>query len=93
MHARATSRASAPPTCSCGRQDGIHSGVYRLTRDPLAIERAAKAARLAVDRIDIGKAHDKSGFMAQVSKALRFPSFGNNLDALNDCLADLDWLS
>jgi RNAse (barnase) inhibitor barstar len=73
--------------------DATTSGVYRLTRDPLAIEQAARAARLAVYRIDLSRAHDKGAFMSQVAQALRFPSyFGNNLDALHDCLTDLDWL-
>ena len=69
-------------------------GVYRLTCDPLAIERNADASRLAVYHIDIRHVHDKTGFMAHVSTALRFPEyFGRNLDALHDCLTDLDWLA
>ncbi len=74
--------------------DPGNSGVYRVTRDPLAIERDAKAARLAVYRIDLWNVRDKSGFMARVSTALRFPEyFGKNLDALHDCLTDLAWLA
>ena len=31
-------------------------------------------------------------FRSQISDALEFPHFGNNLDALNDALNDLQWL-
>lgn len=70
------------------------AGVRHLLREPYEIERAAKDAGLAVFKMDIGHAHDKGDFMAHIAKALSFPAhFGKNLDALNDCLTDLDWLA
>jgi len=73
--------------------DAHQSGMYQLVRSPEEVERAAKDARLALFRIDIGEAHDKKDFLASVAKALSFPDwFGGNWDALNDCLTDLDWL-
>jgi RNAse (barnase) inhibitor barstar len=69
------------------------SGVYQLTREPYEAERAAKAADLAVFRIDIGHAHHKEELLEKLAKAMGFPAhFGNNWDALHDCLTDLDWL-
>jgi RNAse (barnase) inhibitor barstar len=73
--------------------DSCACGVYHLALEPYEIDRAAKAAGLAVYRMDIGHAHDKGDFMAHVAKALAFPAhFGKNLDALYDCLTDLDWV-
>lgn len=69
------------------------SGVYQLTRKPGEVERAAKEAGLAVFRIDLSQARGKKDFLDRVAEALKFPKwFGGNLDSLNDCLTDLDWL-
>jgi len=69
-------------------------GLYQLVRGPEEVVHAAKEAGLAVFRIDIGPAHNKQDFLAQIAKSLSFPDwFGTNWDALNDCLGDLDWLS
>src|SRR5262249_51158530 len=57
------------------------------------IERAAKQAALSVFRIDIGQAKDKKTFLRLIANAMSFPVwFGNNWDALSDCLRDLDSL-
>lgn len=73
--------------------DAKAAGVRHLMREPYEFERDAKAAGLAVYRMDIGHAHDKGDFMAHLAKAMAFPAhFGKNLDALNDCLTDLEWL-
>ena len=46
---------------------------------------------LFVARIDGEKAPDKAALLAQLAAALRFPAyFGGNLDALEECLRDLD---
>lgn len=40
--------------------------------------------------IDCADIRDKAGFHAAVAKALSFPDYyGNNLDALHDCLTDI----
>nr|WP_040406371.1 barstar family protein [Amycolatopsis nigrescens] len=40
-----------------------------------------------------GAARDKASAMDAIAEALSFPEwFGRNLDALYDCLTDLDWL-
>jgi RNAse (barnase) inhibitor barstar len=69
-------------------------GVYQLVGRSEEVEHAAKEAGLAIFRMDIGHTRDKKDFLAHIAKALSFPDwFGGNWDALNDCLADLDWLS
>ena len=43
--------------------------------------------------IDGTSIRTKAEFMTAVADALSFPDwFGNNLDALSDCLSDLSWL-
>jgi RNAse (barnase) inhibitor barstar len=73
--------------------DARRCGVFHLTKEPYEAEREAKAAGLAVFRMDIGHAHDKKDFLTHLAKGMHFPaSFGMNWDALNDCLTDLDWI-
>lgn len=44
-------------------------------------------------RIDLAGCDDKMALLARFSSALKFPPwFGNNWDALTDCLTDLSWL-
>lgn len=67
-------------------------GVYQLQREPHEIERAAKAAGLAVFRVDIHHVHGKADFLALLAKTMKFPEwFGGNWDALADVLTDLSW--
>ena len=69
------------------------SGVYRPTRGPDEIARAAKAAKLSIVKVDLGTVRGKSEFLARLAKAFKCPPyFGMNWDALNDCLTDLSWL-
>jgi RNAse (barnase) inhibitor barstar len=73
--------------------DASQCGVYQLTRKREDVERAAKQAGLAVFRIDLGQARGKKDVLDRIAEALSFPEwFGGNLDSLNDCLTDLDWL-
>lgn len=74
--------------CDSGR-----AGVYHLTREPWQVAASAGAADIACFRIDIGRAHGKADFLDHIAKAMGFPRwFGNNWDALEDCLKDLSWL-
>mgnify|MGYP000008068127 FL=1 len=45
-----------------------------------------------IAHIDGNKARTLRQFYDQIADALEFPHFGNNLDALNDALNDLQWL-
>jgi RNAse (barnase) inhibitor barstar len=70
--------------------DANQCGVYQLAGKPEDVERAASDAGLTVFRIDIGNAGSKGDFLARIAEKLEFPAwFGNNWDALNDCLTDL----
>jgi RNAse (barnase) inhibitor barstar len=72
--------------------DPVRAGVFQLTGDAREIVRLAEAGGLAVHRIDIGRVHDKSGFLRMLAQSLNFPqSFGANWDALSDSLKDLSW--
>jgi RNAse (barnase) inhibitor barstar len=73
--------------------DAQKSGVYQLARSPEEVELAGKQDGLAVFRIDLSCSKDKKDFLKRIATALHFPEwFGGNLDSLNDCLTDLDWL-
>lgn len=55
------------------------------------VERVARASGHWIARIDGRAAADKAALLALVAGALRFPDyFGGNLDALEECLRDLD---
>ncbi len=73
--------------------ESAKAGVFHLSRDARELARAAAAAGLMVIYVDIGHAHDKADFLADASRAMRFPDwFGGNWDAFADCLKDLSWL-
>jgi len=58
-----------------------------------ALLETARAAGLRCARIDLGGCRDKAAFLSRTAAALEFPAcFGQNWDALADCLADLEWL-
>lgn len=72
--------------------DANRSGLYRVARPDEVLD-ATKASRLQVSRISLAGVRDKPALLASVGRALRFPSwFGENWDALEDCLTDLSWL-
>ena len=69
-------------------QDPKRSGVYRAGRvDEIA--EAVSGSSLGLVRIVI---NGKPALLRAIAKALEFPDwFGENWDALEDCLTDLSW--
>ncbi|MGD9386677.1 MAG: barstar family protein [Gammaproteobacteria bacterium] len=58
-----------------------------------AVLQAGAAAGLHCAHIELGRCRSKADFLALVADALAFPGwFGQNWDALADCLGDLEWL-
>lgn len=54
---------------------------------------AGRAAGFLCVRIDLAGCRDKAGLLGRLADALEFPGwFGQNWDALADCLGDLEWL-
>ena len=69
-------------------QDASRSGVYRARR-PGEILDATRGSKLDVTRIAFS---DKKNLLQSIAGAHAFPDwFGNNWDALEDCLSDLSW--
>lgn len=71
------------------------SGLYRLEHLPPAEEIAPIAAEndFRLFRIDGRRVTDKAGFLRAVARTLEFPDyFGENWDALEECLTDLEWV-
>jgi hypothetical protein len=68
-------------------RDPVRSGVYRVSRRD-AVDEVLRGANLDAAEIDL-KGGDA---LRAIAAALRFPDwFGNNWDALEDCLGDLSW--
>ena len=73
--------------------DAKHAGVFQVTGGTDRIARTAQSAGLAVVQIDLNGIGHKAALLDRLAQALSFPEwFGNNWDALNDCLTDLSWL-
>jgi hypothetical protein len=69
-------------------KDASRSGVYRAPRAEEIMD-AALGSGIAAARIRYG---EKSVLMKNIAAALEFPDwFGENWDALEDCLSDLSW--
>jgi len=74
---------------------GPRGGVFLVAPDVTAaeVERQAAAAGLHYARVDLSRARSREALLRALGKALRFPAwYGQNWDALADCLADLSWL-
>lgn len=84
---------SARPTPEMLRRldgDLLH---FVTAADTAGILDTGHAAGLLSIRIDLAGCRDKSELLARVADALEFPGwFGQNWDALADCLGDLAWL-
>ena len=72
----------------------VNSGVHHAGTDVDEAElgRLSAARGFEFALIDLRNVQDKAGFLGEVSKVLKFPSyFGMNWDALSDCLTDMSW--
>lgn len=68
-------------------RDPVRSGVYRVARGD-AVDEVLRGATFDAAEIDL----QGGDALRAIAAALRFPDwFGNNWDALEDCLGDLSW--
>jgi RNAse (barnase) inhibitor barstar len=83
---------SDQPTVDSPRSDGpVHVGPLG---DPAVAALCVLARSLGFQcrRIDLAGCTSKGELIARIGRALEFPSwFGQNWDALFDCLTDLSW--
>lgn len=82
------------PASPADLRDAAANGVVRVAREEAeAVLAAGAAAGLRCIRIELAGCRSKAAFLARVAAALEFPWwFGQNWDALADCLGDLEWL-
>lgn len=68
-------------------------GVYEVAADTFdALALQARRADLALCRVELGECRDKATLLRRLAFALRLPAdFGDNWDALADCLRDPSW--
>jgi RNAse (barnase) inhibitor barstar len=72
-------------------QDAAKSGVYR-TNGAEPVADAVRGSKLSFARIALHDVASKRALMHKIAATLGFPdSFGQNWDALEDCLTDLSW--
>ena len=75
--------------------EGNRGGVWFLPshESPKAIQAAAKRAGFAFFHVEGKNIARKEQLLNHVATALHFPKhFGNNWDALEECLTDLEWI-
>lgn len=74
--------------------DATQAGAYFVdSRDRESLVEAGGALQFAVLPVDLRACGDTEAAMREIADVLRFPEwFGENLDALADCLNDLSWL-
>ncbi|MET0191121.1 MAG: barstar family protein [Pseudonocardia sediminis] len=65
-----------------------------LTHDSGTVDEIAARARGRATTVGVvDGAPDRSALLTAIGRELRFPGYyGHNLDALDECLADLSWL-
>jgi hypothetical protein len=72
-------------------QDAAKSGVYRASRVD-AIADAVRGSKLSFATISLIEVTEKISLLRRIAASLGFPAwFGENWDALEDCLTDLSW--
>jgi hypothetical protein len=72
-------------------QDASRSGVYRSSQVQPVLD-AVRGSALSFARIALHDVADKRSLMQRIAATLGFPDwFGENWDALEDCLLDLSW--
>ena len=69
------------------------AGVFSLPAHDIAtLVEVAAASNFAVYRISLGGCTESSEVLARLAEQLQFPAwFGQNWDALADCLTDFSW--
>lgn len=74
--------------------DASQAGAYFVdARDREALVEAGGALQFAVLPMDLRGCESAEAAMREIAEILQFPEwFGENLDALADCLNDLSWL-
>ncbi len=66
---------------------------FNLIEESQAILPKSKPKYWHIAMLDCSLFHDELGFFLELKKIFKFPSyFGNNLDAVQDCLTDLEWI-
>jgi RNAse (barnase) inhibitor barstar len=74
------------------------SGIYFVGSDDLArLAKSAERDELRVCRIDLRACHGKQDLLQRLAASIELPAelpadFGDNWDALADCLRDLRWI-
>lgn len=69
------------------------SGVYAAPSDTSELRARAAASAVHWKVVDLAAVHSKKDLLGAFADVLEFPSyFGNNWDALEDCLEDSDCL-
>ena len=69
------------------------AGVHDWTGAPEPLKTAAAAAKLRFCSLDLHGIDNKPALLETLGKSLKLPEhFGNNWDALADCLEDSDWI-
>ncbi len=72
-------------------QDVAKSGVYRSSSVEPVLD-AVRGSKLSFARIALHETTRKRALMQRIAAALGFPDwFGENWDALEDCLTDMSW--
>lgn len=72
---------------------GNATGLFTLAaRDLPALQQTAQTLGQAFFHVDLREARNIPGILRSFKRDLSLPDwFGNNLDALNDCLTDFSW--